>query len=83
MKLIDLDSDYIKETMYRRGFKTRQDIEDWLNAAPVVDAVPVARCKDCIYFGVNDENVPYCFNRFGLDDPELNGYCNYGRVNNG
>lgn len=77
MKLIDLDSDYIKETMYRRGFKTRQDIEDWLNAAPVV------RCKDCIYFGVNDENVPYCFNRFGLDDPELNGYCNYGRVNNG
>lgn len=50
MKLIDLDSDYIKETMYRRGFKTRQDIEDWLNAAPVVDAVPVVRCKDCAYF---------------------------------
>lgn len=79
MKLIDLDSDYIKETMYRRGFKTRQDIEYWLNAAPVVDAVPVVRCKDYIYFGVNDENVPYCFNRFGLDDPEPNGYCNYGR----
>lgn len=79
MQPIDLDSEYIKETLYRTGFKSRKDIEDWLNAAPVVDAVPVVRCKDCIYFGVNDENVPYCFNRFGLDDPEPNGYCNYGR----
>ena len=83
MQPIDLDSEYIKETLYRTGFKSRKDIEDWLNAVPVVDAVPVVRCKDCIYFGVNDENVPYCFNMFGLDDLELNGYCNYGRVNNG
>lgn len=50
MRLIDLDSDYIQETIYRRGFKTRQDIEDWLNFAPVVDAVSIIRCKDCAYF---------------------------------
>ena len=42
------------------------------------NAVLVVRCKDCKYFGLNDENVPYCFNRFGLDDPEPNGFCNYG-----
>ena len=48
MRLIDLDSDYIQETLYRRGFKTRQDIEDWLNFASTIDAVPVVRCKDCI-----------------------------------
>ena len=47
MRLIDLDSDYIQETLYHRGFKTRQDIEDWLNFAPTIDAVPVVRCKDC------------------------------------
>ena len=41
MRLIDLDSDYIQETLYRRAFKTRQDIEDWLNFAPTIDAVPV------------------------------------------
>ena len=46
--------------------------------APTIDAVPVVRCKDCEYFGMNDENVPYCFNRFGLNDPEPNGFCNYG-----
>lgn len=44
------------------------------------NAAPVVRCKDCEYFGLNDENVPYCFNRFGLNDPEPNGFCNYGRV---
>ena len=47
MRLIDLDSEYIQETLYRRGFKTRQDIEKWLNSAPTIDAVPVVRCKDC------------------------------------
>ena len=47
MRLIDLDSDYIQETLYRRSFKTRQDIEDWLNSAPTIDAVQVVRCKDC------------------------------------
>lgn len=80
MRLIDLYSDYIKETLYRTGFKSRKDIEDWLNDAPVIDAAPIIRCKDCEYFRVNEENVPYCLNRFGLDDPEPNGFCNYGKV---
>ena len=78
MRLIDLDSDYIQETLYRRAFKKRQDIEEWLNNAPIIDAVPVVRCRDCKYFGLNDENVPYCSNPFGLYDPEPNGFCNYG-----
>ena len=47
MRLIDLDSDYIQETLYRRGFKTRQDIEEWLSFAPTIDAVPVVRCREC------------------------------------
>lgn len=42
------------------------------------NAVPVVRCKDCEYFRLNDENVPYCLNPFGLNDPEPNGFCNYG-----
>ena len=49
-----------------------------VDQAPTIDAVPVVRCKNCEYFGTNDENVPYCSNRFGLDDPEPNGFCNYG-----
>ena len=50
--------------------------------APSADVVEVVRCKYCKYFGLNDENVPYCLNPFGLDDPEPNGFCNYGRKKN-
>ena len=50
--------------------------------APSADVAPVVRCKDCKYFGLNDENVPYCLNPFGLDDPEPNGFCNYRRKKN-
>ena len=56
----------------------KNDICGLIDRAPTIDAVSVVRCKDCDYFGLNDENVPYCFNRFGLDDPEPNGFCNYG-----
>lgn len=55
MRLIDADSDYIQETIYRRGFKTRQDIEEWLNNAPTIDAVTVVRCKDCKYGDYDNE----------------------------
>ena len=53
-------------------------IHNAVDNAPTIDAVPVVRCKDCKYFGLNDENVPYCSNPFGLDDPEPNGFCSYG-----
>ena len=54
-------------------------IHNAIDNAPTIDAVSVVRCKNCDYFGMNDENVPYCFNRFGLNDPESNGFCNYAR----
>lgn len=57
-------------------------IHNAVDNAPTIDAVAVVRCKDCEYFGLSNENVPYCFNRFGLDDPEPNGFCNYGRKKN-
>lgn len=79
MRLIDLDSNYIQETMYRRGFKTRQDIEEWLNNAPTIDAVPVVRCKDC----KKGELVPDFDGLYScrgkrkpLHDPD--DFCNFG-----
>ena len=54
------------------------DTLDYIDSEPAADVVEVVRCKDCEYFGLNDENVPYCSNPFGLDDPEPNGFCNYG-----
>ena len=79
MRLIDLDSDYIQETIYRRGFKTRQDIEEWLNNAPTIDAVPVVRCKYYIRRYDTDE-CPMCFLIEGkyCEYTNENGFCDRG-----
>ena len=84
MRLIDLDSDYIQETLYRRGFKTRQDIEEWLNFAPTIDAVPVVRCRDCKQGGIDDPDFPdqyYC--RAGCGWNNGGFYCAYGERKGG
>ena len=79
MRLIDVD-----EAIINFGFEwddispTRDEFVVFLKKQPTIDAVPVVRCKDCEYFRLNDENMPYCSNPFGLDDPEPNGFCNYG-----
>ena len=84
MRLIDLDSDYIQETLYRRGFKTRQDIEEWLNSAPIIDAVPVVRCKDCKQGEIDDPDFPdqyYCRAGCGWNNGDF--YCAYGERKEG
>lgn len=53
-----------------------------ISGLPSSNVVDVVRCKDCDYFGLNNENVSYCSNRFGLDDPEPNRFCSYGRKKN-
>ena len=84
MRLIDADSDYIQETIYRRGFKTRQDIEEWLNNAPTIDAVPVVRCKYCIRRYDTDE-CPMCFLIEGkyYEYTNGNGFCDRGERKEG
>ena len=84
MRLIDLDSEYIQETLYRRGFKTRQDIEEWLNFAPTIDAVPVVRCRDCIRQYDTDE-CPMCFLIEGkyYEYTNENGFCDRGERKEG
>ena len=52
MRLID--SDFLKEHIkkYTSVFAKYdwREICEMLNDAPTVDAVPVVRCKDCVYF---------------------------------
>ena len=85
MRLIDLDSEYIQETLYRRGFKTRQDIEELLNNAPTIDAVPVVRCKNCKYGEVDDADFPaqYLCKHNGADWNDENHFCSYGERKEG
>ena len=84
MRLIDLDSEYIQETLYRRDFKTRQDIEECLNNAQTIDAVSVVRCKDCIRRYDTDE-CPMCFLIEGkyYEYTNGNGFCDCGERKEG
>ena len=84
MRLIDLDSGYIQEALYRRGFKTRQDIEEWLNNAPTIDAVPVVRCRECKQGEIDDPDFPdqyYCDAGCGWNNGGF--YCAYGERKEG
>ena len=84
MRLIDLDSEYIQETLYRRGFKTRQDIEEWLNNAPTIDAVPVVRCKDCKHYEIHKPKVLENCERKGYIIPmKPDDFCSYGERKEG
>ena len=84
MRLIDLDSEYIQETLYRRGFKTRQDIENWLNSAPTIDAVPVVRCRECKYRfknnGHSKNGCPIIDANIWMDDDD---FCSHGERKEG
>ena len=78
MRLIDLDSEYIQETLYRRGFKTRQDIEEWLNNSPIIDTVPVVRCKDCKHYEIHKPKVLENCERKGYIIPmKPDDFCSY------
>ena len=82
MRLIDADEEAKWVSEHVLDTKEQYNILNFLRNCSTVDAVSVVRCKNCEYFGTNDENVPYCFNPFGLDDPEPNGFCNYGVYKN-
>lgn len=85
MRLIDADCVELVETIGRRTFKTKNDIQDWLNNAPTVDAVQVVRCKDCKHFSYEDME---CKNEAISTDCEggaqysldfwLDDFCSYG-----
>lgn len=82
MRLIDADEEAKWVSEHILDAKERHSILNFLKSCSTVDAIQVVRCQDCEYFRLNDENVPYCLNPFGLDDPEPNGFCNYGRKKN-
>lgn len=40
-RYVDIECDAVTEVLPRRAFKTRQDIQDFLNDIPTADVVPV------------------------------------------
>ena len=91
MRLIDvdelIDELYQDQPMNWTGSDAEiQECVDWelfrnmVINAPIIDAVPVVRCKDCKYGEVDDADLPtqYLCNYHGADWNDENHFCSYG-----
>ena len=77
MRLIDVDE------LKGKAFADHDDGEHFvycqdIDEAPTVDAVPVIRCRECIYFCPEDA-WDRCINRNGLFNPVESYFCSYGK----
>ena len=72
-RYVDIECDAVTEVLPRRAFKTRQDIQDFLDNIPTVDVTPVRHgrwierkehfyfqngCKEWINFYCSECDVP-------------------------
>ena len=65
MRLIDADKYRIKITEYLENDDETVEI---LDDMPTVDAVPVVRCKDCVYWGNEETKVATEYQLFCVCD---------------
>lgn len=78
MRLIDVDA--LIDAHYEAcNNDSRKVFEAWseelMDNAPLVDAVEVVRCEDCVAHDDVDKNPPHIMCGCMSD----NGYCNYGK----
>ena len=49
-------------------------IEEYINDAPTIDAVPVVRCRECAFRG--SDYCPMCHDEYTYDEDD--GFCHEG-----
>lgn len=52
-----------------------EEIEELIESAPTIDAVPVVRCKDCKYYKPDEYE---CGCDYGLPCVKADDFCSYG-----
>ena len=55
-----------------------------IEEAPTIDAVPVVRCKDCVYWQDNNGGYPHEECRWGKNEtPDADDFCSFGERKDG
>ena len=82
MRLIDADArmDRLAEGL-ADGEVLYRIPPDAVDKAPTVDAVPVVRCRDCVFFCA--EGDPWCLLDAGLFSPLPDSFCSFGAKRKG
>ena len=87
MRLIDADA--LEDEMYHKSFEVDDGRNVWnsglwirykifeeaIRDAPTVDAVPIIRCKDCMYFRKYADGRYDCDNLYGIADAHKGCFC--------
>lgn len=95
-RYVDIECDAVTEVLPRHAFKTRQDIQDFLDNIPTADVVPVVYYKDCKYADTERKNatekryfnsILFCRNSNLCGDEPLamwpDDFCSYGERKDG
>lgn len=80
-RYVDIECDAVTEVLPRRAFKTRQDIQDFLDNIPTVDVTPVIRCKNCKYAYINPSGAILC--SVSMQMKKQDGFCDDGDISDG
>lgn len=83
MRLVDAKP--IVEEFWKPEYRTqtRRDFIAVIDKSPTINAVPVVRCRECRYFGKNEENDTYCASPDGMNAPTQYGFCSNGKRKDG
>ena len=74
MRLIDADA-LPKYTGYALS---ADEVATAVDTAPTIDAVPVVRCKDCVYYQDNNDGYPHDGCRWRSDEtPDADDFCSF------
>ena len=82
MRLIDADALFPGKLLVvnlKNPMETAKDLLNRINTAPTIDAVPVVRCKGCVYYEeakVNELGFIIC-RASGMEITD-NDFCSYG-----
>ena len=72
-RYVDIECDIVTEILNRRVFKSREDIQDFLDSIPTVDVEPIKHgywiCEN-LGFGVYRYRCSECGNIYGQDQIE-------------
>lgn len=77
MRLIDADKMNLLLGVCDRDIYVKQ----MLDRMETIDAVPVVRCKDCGYYEIGEDNLPYCHHPYSgrSEHPQPDDFCPYGK----
>lgn len=75
-RLIDAEPILMKWNTESLG---RKEMYDMVKNAPMVDAVPVVRCKNCTYYCPLDDSRPYDCLRSGFLCVRKEDFCSCGK----